>query len=347
MNPSDKRLITVWLVTCILLVLSMIVLGGVTRLTQSGLSMVEWDPIMGAIPPLNEREWQDAFEQYQEFPEYQVVNKDMSLAGFKRIFYVEYAHRILGRSIGVVFFLPFLFFLLSGRLNRSLIIKLSMIFLLGGAQGLMGWYMVKSGLNDVPRVSPYRLTAHLMLAVLIFGSMLWLLLDLWRRHGPAPSIPVAVGRYAGVVLFAVVAMIFTGGFVAGTKAGFTFNTFPMMYDRWIPEGLWAMQPLWSNIFENVATVQFIHRCLALLLTLLILGLWVSSRRSADDRLRRACGLLLMMLVIQIALGIATLIYSVPVPLAAAHQGGALVVFAMALVIYHNIYRVQAEPTSGG
>ena len=344
MNPSDKRLIAMWLVMCCLLVFSMIVLGGVTRLTQSGLSMVDWDPIMGAIPPLNEHEWQEAFEQYQEFPEYQVVNKDMSLAGFKSIFYVEYGHRILGRSIGIVFFLPFLFFLFTGRLNRSLVIKLFLIFLLGGAQGLMGWYMVKSGLIDVPRVSPYRLTAHLMLAVLIFGSMLWLLLDLWRQEGKLRSMPVAVRRYAGVVLVAVVAMILTGGFVAGTRAGFAFNTFPKMYDRWIPEGLWVMQPVWSNLFENVATVQFVHRCLALVLTLLISALWIASRRSGDYRIRRACSLLLVTLVIQVTLGITTLIYSVPVPLAAAHQGGALVVFAIALVIYHNFS--QAEPVPG-
>jgi cytochrome c oxidase assembly protein subunit 15 len=340
MNPSDKRLIAIWLVMCCLLVFSMIVLGGVTRLTQSGLSMVDWDPIMGAIPPLNEREWQEAFEQYQGFPEYQVVNKDMSLAGFKAIFYVEYSHRVLGRSIGVVFFLPFLFFLFSGRLNRSLVIKLSMIFLLGGAQGLMGWYMVKSGLIDVPRVSPYRLTAHLMLAVLIFGSMMWLLLDLWRQEGKSRSMPVAFRRFAGLVLFIVTAMIFTGGFVAGTRAGFTFNTFPKMYDRWIPEGLWTMQPAWSNLFENVATVQFVHRCLALLLTLLISGLWIASRHSGDDRTRRACSLLLVTLAIQITLGITTLIYSVPVALAAAHQGGALVVFGIALAIYHGKKRGQ-------
>jgi cytochrome c oxidase assembly protein subunit 15 len=269
----------------------------------------------------------------------------MSLAGFKAIFYVEYGHRVLGRSIGVVFFLPFLFFLFTGRLNRGLVIKLSMIFLLGGAQGLMGWYMVKSGLIDVPRVSPYRLTAHLMLAVLIFGSMLWLVLDLLRQDGTVRSVAVGVGRFAGGVLFAVTAMILTGGFVAGTRAGFAFNTFPKMHDRWIPEGLWAMQPAWSNLFENVATVQFVHRCLALLLALLISGLWIVSRRSGDDRIRRACSLLLVALVIQITLGITTLIYSVPVPLAAAHQGGALVVFGIALAIYHNFSQAKPAPSS--
>jgi len=349
LTQRDNRLVAAWLAVCCLLVFSMIVLGGVTRLTQSGLSMVEWDPIMGVVPPLSEREWQEAFTKYQAFPEYQVANKDMSLAGFKGIFYVEYAHRVLGRSLGVIFFLPFLFFLLSGRLARGLVVKLVVLFLLGGAQGLMGWYMVKSGLIDIPRVSPYRLTAHLMLALLIFGYMLWLLLDVLRRDSLVPLVPAGVRRYAAVVLLAVATMVFTGGFVAGTRAGFAFNTFPKMYGRWLPEGLWAMQPGWSNLFENIVTVQFIHRCLALLLALLILGFWVFVRRKGADQIRRACDLLLLLVLIQISLGIATLINIVPVPLAVAHQAGALVVFAMALFIYHCSalgVRTSANPRAG-
>ena len=180
-DQKDARLVVIWLSICCLLVFSMILLGGVTRLTHSGLSMVDWDPIMGVIPPVGESEWRQTFERYKEFPEYQRVNRGMGLDEFKRIFYFEYAHRVLGRSIGIVFLLPFLFFLFARKLDRPLALKLSLLFVLGGAQGLLGWYMVMSGLIDVPRVSAYRLTAHLMLAVLILGYMLWLVFDLTRR----------------------------------------------------------------------------------------------------------------------------------------------------------------------
>ncbi len=339
-SQDNSRLIIIWLTICCVLIFSMIVLGGVTRLTHSGLSMVDWDPIMGVIPPLTAGEWQEVFARYQDFPEYQIVNKGMSLGEFKRIFYFEYAHRVLGRSIGIVFLLPFLFFLMTGRLDRRLTARLLLLFLLGGAQGLLGWYMVKSGLIDVPRVSAYRLTAHLMLAVFILGYMLWLVFDLARRAQPV-HIPSGIRRHAWVVLIAVVVMIASGGFVAGTRAGFAFNTYPKMHDRWIPEGMWALQPIWANIFENIATVQFIHRCMAVLVALFIAGIWVMALR-AGEGIKKSATLLLLALIVQMALGISTLVYSVPLAMAAAHQGGALVVFAIALFICHSVSSRRAE-----
>jgi cytochrome c oxidase assembly protein subunit 15 len=338
LSRRKKGVVVLWLAVCCILVFSMIILGGVTRLTHSGLSMVDWDPIMGVIPPLNETDWRDTFERYKAFPEYQIVNKGMTLEEFKRIFYYEYAHRVLGRSIGLVFLVPFLVFLVSGMLNRPQVLKLSFLLLLGGAQGLLGWYMVKSGLIDVPRVSAYRLTAHLMLAVFILGYMLWLLFDLGRRT-TRPPVTGAVNRFAWLVLAAVAVMIASGGFVAGTRAGFAFNTFPLMHGRWVPEGLWAMQPLWTNLFENVATVQFFHRGLAAIVTLLIAGFWLAARRSADE-VKGASTALLMVLIIQLTLGVSTLLYSVPVSLAAVHQGGALVLFCIAVYICHTVSGVR-------
>lgn len=345
MKMSNDRLIGYWLLLCCLLVFSMILLGGVTRLTQSGLSMVEWAPIMGVIPPFSEAEWLEAFKKYQAYPEYQLINKDMALADFKRIFYVEYAHRILGRLIGIVFLIPFLFFLVARKLDGRLTVKLLLLFILGGMQGLLGWYMVQSGLIDNPRVSPYRLTAHLILAVLILGYMLWLTFDLVRnRSAPSDGFtsPRAVKVFAWVVVAAVVVMIITGGFVAGTKAGYAFNTFPKMYDQWIPSGLWVLQPLWRNLFENIVTVQFIHRCVAFVLVILIVGFWYAIRRTQHSNIGLSSNILLLFLAVQIGLGIATLLYIVPVPLAVAHQGGALMLFSLALYVTHQLHREQRD-----
>ena len=341
MGPPNNRLIAVWLLICCLLVFSMILLGGVTRLTQSGLSMVEWDPIMGVIPPLNNVEWQETFERYQAYPEYQLVNRNMTLTEFKRIFYVEYAHRMLGRAIAVVFLLPLLLFAVTRQLSGRLAMKLMLIFLLGALQGLLGWYMVQSGLVDQPHVSPYRLTAHFMLAILILGYMLWIVFGLLsRNYRPSgDNVPVTVKYYGWVVLFAVVFMMFTGGFVAGTKAGYAFNTFPKMYDRWVPEGLWAMQPIWRNFFENIPTVQFVHRCMALLLAILTIGFCVAVRHYKVDYVRLSCNVLLLLVAVQIGLGISTLVFNMPVPLAVAHQGGALILFSLTLFVTYRLSHI--------
>jgi cytochrome c oxidase assembly protein subunit 15 len=334
-SPSDKP-VAVWLLICCALIFAMVVLGGVTRLTRSGLSIVEWDPIIGAIPPLTQTHWEETFDKYKQTPEYTKVNAGMSLEEFKGIFYVEWAHRLLGRLIGAVFLIPFLYFLVRRRITRQLAPKLIVVFVLGGLQGALGWYMVKSGLVDIPRVSPYRLTAHLAFAVVIYAYIFWTALGLLYPPEIRPA-PRGIGRSGAAVTTLIFLMILSGGFVAGNKAGFAFNTFPWMNGRFFPEGMYAMQPLWSNLFENIATVQFNHRLLAYLLCLVIPVFWWQAMRVAlPARARRAVHFLLGWLVVQVLLGITTLLYVVPIPLAAAHQAGALVLFSLALTVQHSL-----------
>lgn len=332
MTPTgDARSVALWLFLCAALVYAMIVLGGVTRLTQSGLSMVNWEPVMGIVPPLSDAEWQATFEQYRSFPEYQQVNRGMSLAAFKQIFYVEYAHRILGRLIGVAFLVPLLVFVAVGRITRPMIPRFATMFALGALQGLMGWFMVMSGLVDRPSVSQYRLTAHLLLAVVIYAFILWTALGLWRgTSGPGRRAAPGWGVLALVVL-----MIASGGFVAGTHAGFVYNTFPLMGADWLPAGAWSLTPGWRNLFENVVTIQFTHRVLAALVALAVLAWWVTVwRLEPDHRTRGAAHLMALALVVQVMLGISTLLLRVPVVLGAAHQAGAIALLSLVLIHLH-------------
>lgn len=337
MSSPTRPAVAFWLLGVCALVFAMVVLGGVTRLTHSGLSIVEWQPIVGTLPPLTDAQWQEAFAKYQQTPEYQIVNKDMDLSGFKGIFWLEYFHRLLGRLIGLVFLLPFLYFWASKQIDRTLFPKLLVLFALGAGQGLLGWLMVKSGLVDVPRVSPYRLTAHLGLAVVIYAATLWVALDLLRPK-PLMADAVPVLRRLGLgVTSLIFLMILSGGFVAGTRAGFAFNDWPLMHGRFIPEGLLALEPLWLNAFENLATVQFNHRILAYLLCLIVpLYWWLGRRYPLAAGTRGLLHLLLAMLAVQVALGITTLIQHVPLALAAAHQAGAMVVFTIAILINHRL-----------
>jgi cytochrome c oxidase assembly protein subunit 15 len=334
---ATHRRLAGWLLTVCALVFAMVVLGGVTRLTRSGLSIVEWQPLMGAIPPLTEADWLTLFEKYKLTPEYQKVNVGMDLAGFKGIFWLEYLHRLLGRLIGLAFLVPFLYFLIRKQIERPLVPKLIVMFVLGGLQGLMGWLMVASGLVDVPRVSPYRLTAHLGLALLIYGYMLWVALGLlYPQAGSGPGLQPL--RRFGIALTTLVIVTFlAGGFVAGTRAGFVFNDWPWMHGKLIPDGLYAMQPLWVDWLENVATVQFHHRLLAygVVAAVIYFG-WRAWRADLPSRARAALPWLLAVAAIQIGLGIATLIYIVPVPLAAAHQAGALALFTVTLYLNHAL-----------
>lgn len=337
MSSPTRPAVAFWLLGVCALVFAMVVLGGVTRLTHSGLSIVEWQPIVGTLPPLTDAQWQEAFAKYQQTPEYQIVNKDMDLSGFKGIFWLEYFHRLLGRLIGLVFLLPFLYFWARKQIDRTLFPKLLVLFALGAGQGLLGWLMVKSGLVDVPRVSPYRLTAHLGLAVFIYAATLWVALDL-RRPKPLTADAVPVLRRLGLgVTSLIFLMILSGGFVAGTRAGFVFNDWPFMHGRFIPEGLLALEPVWLNAFENLATVQFNHRMLAYLLCLIVpLYWWVARRYPLAAGTRGLFHLLLAVLAVQVALGIATLLHHVPLALAAAHQAGAMVVFTVAILINHRL-----------
>ncbi len=339
----NNRQIAVWLLVCCALIFAMVILGGVTRLTRSGLSIVEWDPVMGVIPPISQTDWQQTFDKYKQFPEYQKINREMSLEEFKTIFYFEYFHRILGRLIGLVFLIPFLVFLFMRKISRSLIPKLVFMFILGGLQGLLGWYMVKSGLVDNPHVSQYRLTAHLVMALTIYGYIFWVALDLLYPGRPSNANDNIRLKYFAIGVTSLIGlMIVSGGFVAGTRAGFIYNTFPLMNGQWVPETLLALTPLWRNFFDNAVTIQFTHRSIAYLLFIIIPVFWLFARRFAlEPRMRTVTHLLVAMLIIQLTLGITTLLFQVPVSLAALHQAGALVLLTIALYINHGLRVSQA------
>ena len=331
---GSGRAVGLWLLGCSALLAVMVWLGGVTRLTHSGLSMVEWEPIVGLVPPLSEADWQRLFALYRQTPEYLKINAGMGLEGFKGIFWLEYVHRLWGRLLGLAFLLPLLWFLGRGHIGRGLALRLCGLFLLGAAQGGVGWLMVQSGLVDDPSVSPYRLTAHLCLALLIFAGMLWLALDQLGESRPAGPMPVQALRPWLAVLCALVALtIAFGGLVAGHHAGLIYNTWPLMEGRLIPDGLFPDGP--ASLVSDIKTVQFIHRCLAeTVVAVVLLGAlaWVRRRASVPWQVQALPGMTLM----QAGLGIATLKEAVPVVLASAHQMGAMLLLALCLSGLHAL-----------
>jgi heme a synthase len=348
-RAAHDRQLALWLMICCAMIYAMVVLGGVTRLTGSGLSMVEWDPIFGVVPPLSEARWEATFSLYKTSPEYRKINAGMDLHGFKQIYWFEYAHRLLGRTIGLVFLLPFLFFLFTGRIRRALIPGLVMMFVLGGLQGLLGWYMVKSGLVDNPHVSQYRLTAHLAMALLIYTYMLWVALGLWSNDNleAPPATPRGLRRFAALLGVLVFVTALSGGFVAGLKAGFAYNTFPLMGGHWIPEAILMQSPVWSNFFENIATVQFDHRLLATLVFVSCVSFWLTARRyHLPSSVRIAVHALLAAALLQLTLGISTLLLHVPTPLAAMHQAGALLLLTITLIVNHRLIHARAGAPEG-
>lgn len=338
-RQAQNRTVAYWLLLCCGLVFIMVVLGGFTRLTGSGLSMVNWQPLMGVLPPMGDAEWQRVFEMYQQSPEFQKVNYSFGVDEFKGIFWLEYLHRLLGRLIGIVFFVPFVYFFARGYIQRNEWAKYLLMFILGGMQGLLGWYMVKSGLVDVPRVSQYRLTAHLVAAFTIYAYMFWVAMSLLFPHsGNAGKHPWYGKTLALATLISVT--IISGGFVAGLRAGKIYNTFPMMGDYWFPPGLMALEPYWRNFFDNMATVQFDHRWLATTTFVLIVVFWFRARKAdLPARARTAVNALLHTAVLQFALGITTLLLAVPVVLGAAHQGVAMLLFTVALYLVHALRRI--------
>ena len=337
---GDRRVAT-WLLICCGLVFAMVVLGGVTRLTGSGLSIVDWKPMTGVLPPLSDADWQKTFEMYQQSPEFQKVNAHMDVDAFKGIFWLEFLHRVLGRLIGIVFFIPFLVFAAKGYISKREWPKYLLMFVLGGMQGLLGWYMVKSGLVDNPHVSQYRLTAHLVAAFLIYAYMFWVALSLIFPRTSDRKHPWYAKSVALTALISVT--VISGGFVAGLKAGKIYNTFPMMGDGWIPPDVLALKPVWRNIFDNASTVQFDHRILAISTFIAVVVFWVFLRRSAlTKRVEMAVHYLLAALLIQVSLGILTLILSVPTALAATHQAVAMLLFTAALYLTHSLRGADSD-----
>ncbi|MFI4988718.1 MAG: COX15/CtaA family protein [Alphaproteobacteria bacterium] len=334
---SGDRAVAYWLLACCAMVFAMVVIGGITRLTHSGLSIVTWDPIMGALPPLGQAEWQAQFDLYKATLQYRLENEGMTLAAFKAIFWWEYVHRLWGRLIGVVFLVPFLYFAMSGRIDRKLAPRLAILFLLGALQGVLGWFMVMSGLAERSSVSQYRLAAHLAAALLIYGYMLALALALLA---PPAARARSIGRASvgGYLLTAWILLVaLSGAFVAGLHAGLVYNSFPLMDGRVVPAGLFPAAPWYANLFADVTTVQFEHRLLAMATAALVLLFRLSLRRLAlGPRARLAANLLALMVLVQLALGIATLLLVVPIPLAAWHQAGALLLFTLALWTAHEL-----------
>jgi len=308
---KNNRQLAIWLFVICALIYCMIILGGATRLTESGLSMVNWKPIMGIVPPIGDEQWQTTFEKYQQFPEYQKINKNrgMDLQGFKSIFYFEYGHRVLGRLIGLAFLLPFLYFLIKGKIHRKLTLRFTLMFILGGLQGVLGWYMVKSGLVNNPSVSQYRLTAHLGAAMAIYIFIFWTAMNLIRPQTINTDVPNKLHKKSIAITLIIILMILSGGFVAGTDAGFVF----------------------------VATIQFNHRLIAYLLCLMIPVFWFMSKRYPLVKSSKTMiNLLFIMLVIQVGLGISTLLLVVPVGLGVMHQGGALILLTLAMLVNHEL-----------
>ncbi|HMD62681.1 MAG TPA: COX15/CtaA family protein [Stellaceae bacterium] len=332
--------IAAWLFLCCGLIFLMVVVGGITRLTLSGLSITEWKPVIGIVPPLWASDWAAEFAKYQQIPEYRTIHFTMSLDEFKSIYYWEYCHRLLGRLIGLAFAVPFIWFLARRRLPRRLAPPLAGILLFGFLQGTLGWYMVESGLADRVEVSQYLLVAHLALALAIYSAILWVALGIVRGPAP-PDVRSGSGpgwrRAAEAVLALVALTILAGGFVAGTRAGLTYNTFPLMDGRLVPAGYAQLQPLWLNWFENIAAVQFDHRALAVATMTAVFLLWSAGlRANLPKPARKALHALLAIAILQVVLGISTLLLVVPIPLAAAHQAGAVLLLTAAIVLRHTL-----------
>jgi cytochrome c oxidase assembly protein subunit 15 len=349
MPPKHVRVLRIWLAGVALLIIAMILVGGATRLTDSGLSITEWQPIMGVIPPLNDANWQKAFTAYQKIPEYIEIKRGMSLDEFKTIFWWEWAHRFLGRFIGVAFFVPFVVLWIAGYIPRTLLPRLLGLFVLGGLQGALGWYMVESGLVDRTDVSQYRLAAHFGVALSILGYTLWLLFGLGHEsrveHATAGSRAPAL--VAGGILALIFLQLLAGALVAGLDAGMGYNTWPLTNGAIVPIGLFEVSPWYLNFFENPLTVQFDHRMIGYAVVVVSLAqlAWLGLRKAPTPLFGSAMTLALLALL-QATLGVWTLLLAVPIELGLAHQAGAIAVFAAS--VYHfwiATHTPQAAATS--
>ena len=333
MSVSERRAVGSWLIALWLLVLLMVTVGGITRLTGSGLSIVEWAPVSGTLPPLSDSAWQDAFDAYQRSPQFQQQNHWMQLADFKRIFFWEYVHRLLGRTIGLVFFVPWLWFVIRGVLRGAWAVRTFGLLILGGMQGALGWYMVKSGLVNEPRVSHYRLAAHLLLAMSVGQWILWQALEIGRPRDPGAALPARERWFVLGSLPLLVLQLVYGAFMAGTRARHVSSTFPDMNGRYAPGWFFSSSSLAANLLDNPLSIHYLHRVLgfAVLAYAIAAVLWL-HRRGAEVRLA-SYGLLGAVLG-QLALGALTVVLGVPVPVAVAHQSGAYIVCAAAVALCH-------------
>jgi cytochrome c oxidase assembly protein subunit 15 len=323
-----------WLVVVAAMILFMIVLGALTRLTESGLSMVEWRPVTGWLPPMSDSTWHAELQKYLSSPQGRLINRGFGVDEFKEIFWLEYIHRLWGRLIGVVFAVPLMWFWLRGRLGPSLRLRLFVLLFLGGLQGALGWAMVASGLVDRPSVSHYRLAAHLLLAVALYAYAVWLILDLSgssrRRNDPGTR------RVADGLIALLVVVLTWGALMAGLRAGTAHNTFPTMSGYWVPPGMFELSPWWINVFENGTTIQFIHRWLAKLLVLGVLVLAWRVRRPETS-------LAAAMALVQLSLGIATILSGVNIVLAALHQAGAVLLLTTLINVHYRATCTPAQP----
>lgn len=334
---SRDRTVATWLLICCGMVFAMVVLGGVTRLTGSGLSMAEWRPIMGTLPPLSDAEWQRVFEIYQQTPEFRKVNSHMDVHDFKGIFWLEYLHRLLGRLLGLAFLLPLVYFVARKYIAWRQLPWYLLMFGLGGLQAVIGKIMVASGQVDAPQVSHYKLTAHLSAAFLVFALMFWRAQSLLHGFPGARAHPWYGRTLALTALIAIT--IVSGGFVAGLDAGLIYNTFPKMGDHWIPPGLLALEPGWRNFLDNLTTVQFDHRVLAITTFALVVVYWLRAGGARfPAHARRGATALLALAALQVLLGILTVVMAVPTALAVAHQGNALLLLTSALYLLHGLRR---------
>ena len=331
---TNNKPIIIWLLTGCFLIAAMVVIGGITRMTGSGLSITQWKLVTGTIPPLNEAQWIQEFDEYKLSPQFQKINSHFELADFKNIYWWEYFHRLVGRAIGIVFLIPFAFFLFRKKLENKFILKLMFVFFLGGLQGFIGWYMVKSGLVDIPFVAHYRLALHLITAFITYGYTLWLALSLMQKE--ELKAPPFIRNFSVIILLTVILQLVYGAFVAGTKAGFIYNTFPLMGDSFIPPNMDILEPRWLNLFENITTLQFIHRGIAYLLTVMVVLLWIYSlKNKLPFVLHKAVQLMLLIILLQVVLGIITVLnlHIHPVLLGSLHQFGALLVFTVGVYLF--------------
>jgi len=335
---ADRRAVAWWLLGVAGLIWAMIALGGATRLTGSGLSIMEWAPLSGTLPPLSQAEWQRLYDLYRTIPQYELVNQGFGIEGFKRIFWLEWLHRLWGRLIGLAFLLPLVWFWLRGRIPPGLKPRLLLLFALGGMQGVVGWFMVASGFEaDRTTVSPYRLVLHLGLALVLYGMVLWTALGLLRPERTGPRRPAGLRRLVHATAGLVVLAMLAGGFVAGIRAGLDYNTFPLMDGRWVPEGYAHLSPFWRNLTTNIAAVQFNHRLLATLAGVAALAAAAWGARALPSGHARATLLALGAVVaLQYAIGVATLLMVVPVWLGTLHQAVAVGVLTAALMALHSL-----------